>query len=94
MTRVLEFQARNPKVRAMRIILGTTTKSQIMEFCPTANVGVKMNGDTPDDTDIRWLVAPGGDSLTEDGEWLVHRPGSGYEFLDDTEFHARYEAAE
>lgn len=97
MTKILTFKHRQPGVRAMRIILGETTKTQIMDFCPRANVGILYQGRTPIETDIRWIYIPNGSDaaeLSEDGEWLVEHPGGTYEFLSDAEFHAEYEAAE
>lgn len=101
MTRVLDFRPRNTKVRAMRIILGVTTRSQVEEFCPTASIGCRWNPDLDmeDEKDIRWVVASNGlDSepaeMEQDGDWLV-RLGSGrYEFRSDVEFHAEYEPDE
>lgn len=96
MTRVLDFRPRNAKVRAMRIILGVTTRPQIVEFCPTANVGIP-DGDK-EEKDIRWVSINNGPgipaNMDEDGDWLV-RLGSGrYEFRSDVEFHAEYEPDE
>lgn len=101
MSRVLDFRIRNPKVRAMRIILGETTRTQILEFCPTANVGCGTRDGSSDDInekDIRWVYVSddvnGSGELGEDGEWLVQLPTFQFEFLSDTEFHLRYEASE
>lgn len=95
MTRVLDFRIRNAKVRAMRIILGETTRTQIHEFCPTANVGCGTQGGTVDEKDIRWVYVSNGvrgsGELGEDGEWLVQLPTGRFEFISDAEFHAEYE---
>lgn len=99
MTRVLDFRPRNAKVRAMRIIIGETTKSQILEFCPGANVGVPWRADLTDSADIRWvLVSNGIDSkpaeMKQNGDWLVQLASGRYEMLSDTEFHTEYEPDE
>lgn len=99
MTRVLDFRPRNARVRAMRIIIGETTKPQILDFAPEANVGVSVRNGIDKETDIRWVVVSNGlDSepaeMQENGDWLV-RLGSGrYEFRSDAEFHAEYEPNE
>lgn len=81
----------------MRIILGATTSTQIMEFCPKANVGVLVKDGIEHETDIRWIYISNGTDAVElsaDGEWLVQLSDGTFEFLSDTEFHARYEFAE
>lgn len=98
MTRVLDFRPRNAKVRAMRIILGVTTRTQILEFCPSANVGCGAEGGVADEKDIRWVSINNGPgipaNMDEDGDWLVLHSSGRYEFLSDTEFHAEYEPDE
>lgn len=101
MTKVLTFKPRDAEVRAMRIIIGETTRSQIEEFCPTANIGCRWNPDLDmqDEKDIRWVVASNGINnepaeMQENGDWLVQLGSGQYEMLPDAEFHAKYEAAE
>lgn len=99
MTKVLTFKPRQQEVRAMRIILGETTRTQILQFCPAADVGVLYKDGVDHETDIRWAYVPYlGDhrvhEMSEDGEWLVKQSDGSFEFLSDAEFHARYEAAE
>lgn len=98
MSRVLDFRIRNPKVRAMRIILGETTRTQIHEFCPHADIGVRYQNGTADEKDIRWVYVADqeGDveELSADGEWLVQLPTGRFEFLPDAKLHLRYEADE
>lgn len=97
-SRVLDFRIRNPKVRAMRIILGETTRTQILEFCPHADVGVRYRDGVADEKDIRWLYVTDDEGDTEelsaDGEWLIQLPTGRFEFLSDTELHLQYEADE
>lgn len=85
----------------MRIIVGETTKPQILEFCPGANVGIPWRADLSeaDYADIRWvLVSNGIDNepaeMKQNGDWLVQFASGRYEMLSDAEFHAEYEAAE
>lgn len=87
----------------MRIVLGTTTRTQIKEFCPRANVGVLHEDGVDSETDIRWVHVPNGAGegadLQADGDWLVEMPGGDrhrilYRILADSEFHHEYEAAE
>lgn len=98
MSRVLDFRIRNHKVRAMRIIIGETTRTQIRTFAPEAHVGARMDdAGVIDEVDIRWVVVSNGlDSepaeMQENGDWLVRHPSGRYEILPDAEFHARYEA--
>lgn len=101
MTKVLSFKPRNAEVRAMRIIIGETTRKQIQDFAPQANVGIPTppKGGTVDYTDIRWVVVSNGldhepAEMMENGEWLVQRPDGQYEFMSDTAFHTVFEAAE
>ena len=82
----------------MRIILGTTTRSEILAFCPTANVGIPWTADLKpgDEKDIRWAAVPSptgpASEMLTDGDWLVELPDGGFSFMDDASFHARYEA--
>ena len=93
MTDIRTYVPRQAKVRAMRIILGTTTQSEILEFCPTANVGTLYQDGKFQETDIRWLVLSDGSAqMQEDGDWLLQLPSGRYDILSDTEFHLRYEA--
>lgn len=82
---------------AIRIIAGATSKSDILEFCPAANVGAPDN----DPYDLRWIILPlGNNSLASDtdaaneGDWLIrHAAGDrfSYEVLSHEAFTARYE---
>lgn len=95
MTKVLTFKPRQQEIRAMRIILGTTTQSEILEFCPTANVGTLYQNGKFQETDIRWLVLSDGSAqMQEDGDWLLQLPDGSFSIMDDAVFHAWYEAAE
>lgn len=102
MTRVLDFRPRNARVRAMRIIIGETTRKQILDFAPQANVGVPMSfavDENVDYTDIRWLVVSNGlnhepAEMRQNGDWLVQLASGRYEMLSDAEFHAEYEPDE
>lgn len=94
MTKVLTFTPRHQYVRAMRIILGETTRPQIRELCPLANVGVLYENNLPIETDIRWAHLPDGSELSQDGDWLVEVAPGKFAFISDSDFHKQYEAAE
>lgn len=57
------------EVTALRIVIGKTTKSDILFVCPTANVGAHEN----DETDLRWVVVDhlGYHAEVRQGEWIV-----------------------
>lgn len=57
------------EVTAIRIVLGRTTKSDILSVCPTANVGAAEG----DDTDLRWIIVDHLDYYAEahEGEWII-----------------------
>lgn len=94
MTKVLTFKPRHQYVRAMRIILGETTRSQVLGLCPLANIGVLYVGRKPVETDIRWAHLPDGSELSRDGDWLVEIAPGKFSFIADTDFHNQYESAE
>ncbi|QGJ92827.1 hypothetical protein SEA_PUREGLOBE5_67 [Arthrobacter phage Pureglobe5] len=101
MTRARNFRPRNrPVGQAMRVILGTTTRTQILEFCPGANVGCgsKQMGGTwvADPLDVRWVFLPsapiGRCEVRNDGDWLVRHPEGDIEVMTDAEFNRKYVA--
>lgn len=77
-TPIKHFQTRIFSVEAVQIVLGTTTKGDILRLCPLANVGVPVT--VRDDlsaelssTDLRWVLIPGIDGLIQakDLDWVV-----------------------
>lgn len=58
------------EVEALEFRLGTTSKEDILQFCPTANVGTPWEGDQ---RDIRWLCIPTleGEMFTSDGDYII-----------------------
>lgn len=86
------FRARPTEVDALRIVLGVTTKADILALCPDANVGVPGHFDNHATTDLRWVVifTSGGSVEAHDGDWIVSGPG-GYEVLSDAQLRARFQ---
>lgn len=76
---IQRFRARPIEVDAVQILLGKTTKADILAVCPRANVGVPAlpsGGDNPSSTDLRWVVIPTASGPTEagHGDWIVRVP--------------------
>lgn len=93
MTEVQPFHRLSRPVEAMQFRLGKTRRSQILEFCPRANVGVGSQrtslGHELDELDIRWLQIPTGPWAkfvdVVDGAWIV-KDGSVHYVHGDLEF--------
>lgn len=93
MTEIRKYNTRAAQVSAMRILIGTTSRPEIIAFAPEANVGVLSTDMTQ--TDIRWVQVPGeGNSqeMRNDGDWLVKTERGYYLILSDREFNERYVA--
>jgi hypothetical protein len=79
MTEVRKLRTKPRRVEALQIRLGETTRNEILEFCPRANVGVgsrhTSQGPVRDEADLRWIqVATGPWGRFEDvadGEWII-----------------------
>lgn len=65
MSKAQKYITRPVTVEALQFVLGETTKGDILEFCPTANVGV--------DGDVRWVEVDTGTEVLRLGDtnWLV-----------------------
>jgi hypothetical protein len=89
---------RQRPVTAMRVLLHVTTKPEILQFCPRANVGVRTylkDGVWVDDQrDIRWLMVPHNgdlwDRLENDGDWIVQVSPGHFVTMSDGDFHREY----
>ena len=90
MAAVQTYQARPVRVQALQIVLGDTTRTEILALCPAANVGVLCADGKDDEKDIRWVVVPGGE-MTADGDWLVAFPDGTFDIIADDQFRAAYE---
>jgi len=92
MSTVGKYRTRPADVEALRVILGTTTRADIRNIVPGANVG----GPTLDDgeTDLRWIFLPsapeGQKEIRNDGDWIVNPPDGPAFVLTDKQFHERY----
>ena len=86
-----EYNTRAARVRALRVILGTTTRSDIRELV-NANVGIAND----DEKDIRWVIlfnAPEGlQELRNDGDWIVEPPDGPAYIITDQQFNERFTA--
>ena len=84
------------ELEAMQIEEGKTTKADIVEFCPRANVGAPA---LPDDeegmtsTDLRWIVIPNHDELYDAfyTDWIVKGVTGEFFVREDDTFHETYE---
>lgn len=85
------FRALPVDVDALQIVLGVTTKSDILALCPTANVGVPETANSTDERDLRWIVVETSGDLVEvnHGDWIVAIDG-GFEVLSDRRFRALF----
>ena len=85
------FRARAVDVDAVRVVLGVTTKADILALCPSANVGVGGCTDNPDSADLRWVIVATstGPVPALDGDWIVAL-SAGFEVLSNARFRARF----
>lgn len=90
MTAVVNVVPRQRPLRAMRVLIGTTTRDEIHAFCPKANVGYANN----DPTDLRWVIVPhnGGlrDEMSSDGDWIIEVAVGHWIIRSDAEFNRDY----
>ncbi|WP_237082193.1 hypothetical protein [Mycobacteroides abscessus] len=77
-TPIKHFRARTFSVEAVQIVLGSTTKGDILGLCPLANIGVPVtarDGASAElsSTDLRWVQIPGVDGPLDarDRDWVV-----------------------
>lgn len=90
------YNTKPQTVWAMRLVLGTVTRSEIRDFCPRANVGVLVVGGVEQEKDIRWVYVPRTDGgqhaeMVDDGDWLIKLSDGTYTILSDHEFNLSYE---
>ncbi|WP_043654583.1 hypothetical protein [Nocardia thailandica] len=66
-----KYQTRPATVEAIHFRLGTSTKADLLAFCPDANIGAPNE----DDTDIRWFIigGPGGGEV-QPNNWILRTP--------------------
>jgi hypothetical protein len=97
-TRVIDIVPRQRPLKAMRVLLGATTKTDILTFCPRANVGVSTKLDAggflDNERDIRWVMVPHNgelwDRLNNDGDWIVEKAPGHFFIYSDTDLHREY----
>lgn len=65
----MKFRKKPVEIEAKQFILGTTTKSEMLEFCPEANIGAHIDNEK----DVRWFVIHTleGDHNVTDGDWII-----------------------
>lgn len=98
MSTVITVHPRTRPARAMRYLHGTTTKQEVKDFCPRANVGVGtqvVGGEYVDnETDIRWLAVPHNgeiwDRVENDGDWIVEKSPGHFFVYSDKEFNEEF----
>lgn len=96
---VIKIAPRFRPLTAMRVLIGTTTRGEILVFCPRARVGVGSSVGATEEmdntsTDIRWVQVPHNgnlwDVMTNDGDWIVQKAPGHFFILTDTDFHREY----
>lgn len=91
MAEAKQYRKKPVVIEAVQFVLGTSTKTEMLAFCPTANIGAPDNNDT----DIRWFEIPTleGDMYVSDGDWVIRGvAGEFYPCRDDI-FRQTYEPA-
>ena len=82
------YWPRQVPVHAMKFTLGVTTKSEILAFCPGANVGAPLE----EERDIRWILLPTAvREYVVDGDWIVRLDDGAWKVMSDDEFTRRYQ---
>ena len=103
MSNVIKVRPKIVELDAMRFTLGTTTKREILDFCPDADIGVKVNGwlsedELLDSTDLQWIIisGKGGEvaGYLRDGDWLLKGVTGRYFIREDDEYRQTYEVIE
>ncbi|MFD6400718.1 hypothetical protein [Nocardia sp. NPDC060249] len=90
MTDYPQYRARPATVEAVQFIHGASTRTDMLAFCPKANIGSPWE-DT-DDTDIRWFFVPcRGDGEVRDGDWILRATDGTYTVCREDDFARRYE---
>lgn len=97
-TDVINLVPRQRPVKAMRVILGITTKADITAFCPRANVGVRVyfhNGEMVEkEKQITWVAVPHNgdlwDKMGNDGDWIVEKAPGHFFIYSDAALHAEF----
>ena len=89
--RTARFRALPVEVDALRVVLGVTSKDDILALCPSANVGVPVVGHGEDKRDLRWIFIDTGAGPVPagHGDWIVSTP-AGFEVLTDDRFRSRF----
>ncbi len=85
------YEPVNNKVKALQIVLGTTTKREILDFCPGANVGTPgaTEEESLDSADLRWLYLSNGLEEVYDSDYIV-KDSDGFYVRPAVEFEKTY----
>lgn len=69
MTKPAYYYKKPGLAAAVQFELGVSTKTEMLIFCPIANIGTPVN----DERSIRWFLvpSPGEDLYVADGDWIV-----------------------
>lgn len=74
------------EVDALQIVTGVTTKDQILEMDPKANVGAVVGNPL----DIRWVVLSNGQVMESFGDWIVRSQTGRLRIFTATQFALDY----
>lgn len=87
------YRIRPATVEAIQFRLGTSTKAEMLAFCPEANIGVPwLDDDNDDTTDIRWFIVPcRGSGEVRPNDWILRASDGVYTVLRDDHFNRLYE---
>lgn len=82
------YRKRPVTVEAEQFVLGKSTKSEMLAFCPIAQIGASH-----DETDIRWFLIPTleGDMEVRDGDFIIKGIEGEFYPCKPGIFHATYE---
>lgn len=101
------FRRRELAVDGIQIVLGRTTRREVLDFCPDANVGAPGTDEDPygyESSDLKWLTVPfvqsryeaqhlTGDSTQpmRDGDWLLKDADGKYFAVSDEQIKRDFE---
>jgi hypothetical protein len=98
---VIRVRPRDVALEALQFELGWTSRSEILDFCPIADIGVvaKSNGEIdPGSVNIKWVCIPRPDGsysgYLQDTDWLLKGVTGRYFVVTDEVFRHDYEVIE
>lgn len=88
-----QYRKKPVEVEAIQFKLGRTSKTELLEFCPAANIGTPAN----DLFDIRWFVVPhpdGGGEVVVHNDYIVKDEDGEFSVFTSEHFYKTYELVE